>query len=134
MHRIVTRSAGLALGLAFAPVLALPALAATTAAPTSVSLKAAHSSVAPKHKDTLTGTLKSGGRALAGQTVVLEQRAAGSKGFAVVAQKATDAQGHVSLSVVPGTRKGQKEQYELVFRGTQAYKASHSSVITLTVS
>jgi hypothetical protein len=35
---------------------------------------------------------------------------------------------------VPGTGKGQKEQYELFFAGNKAYKASHSSVITVTVS
>ena len=48
--------------------------------------------------------------------------------------KTTDSKGHVALTVTPGTRKGPKEQYELVFAGTTAIKASHNSVITITVS
>jgi len=58
----------------------------------------------------------------------------GAKSFTLVAMKTTDSKGHVALTVTPGTRKGQKEQYELVFAGTTAIKASHSSVITITVS
>ena len=113
---------------------AAPALAATTAKPTALTVKAAKSSVAPKAKDTLVGTLKSGGTVLKGQTVKLEQRAAGAKSFKVVSSKKTDSKGHVSWSVTPGTKKGQKEQYELVFVATKSYKASHSSVITVSVS
>ena len=33
-----------------------------------------------------------------------------------------------------GTRRGQMEQYELVFAGTTTLKASHSSIITITVN
>ena len=110
-----------------------PAFAAN-ASPTSLTLKAAKSTVAPKAKDTLTGTLKAGTKVLAGQSVKLEKRAAGAKSFTLVTTKTTDAKGHVVLTVTPGTRKGQKVQYELVFAGTSTYKASHSSIITVTVA
>jgi 5-hydroxyisourate hydrolase-like protein (transthyretin family) len=111
-----------------------PALAATAPKPTSLTLKAAHSSVAPKTKDTLTATLKSGTKPVAGEPVKLEKRAAGAKSWTLVSSKTTNAKGQTSWSVVPGSKKGQKEQYELVFSGNKSYKASHSSVITVTVS
>lgn len=70
MRRIATRTTLLTAGLVAAGLTAGPALAATTAAkPTSLTLKAAKSTVAPTTKDTLTGTLKSGTKALAGETV-----------------------------------------------------------------
>ena len=134
MSRLATRSIALTTGLLVAGLTAGPAFAATTVKPTSLALKAAKSSVVPNQKDTLTGTLKSGTTVLAGQTVKLEKRAAGAKSFTVVTTKKTDAKGHIVLTVTPGTKKGQKEQYELVFAGTKTYKASHSSIITVTVS
>jgi len=111
-----------------------PALAATAAKPTSLTLKASHTSVAPKAKDTLTATLRSGRTAVANESVKLEKRAAGAKSWTLVSAKTTNAKGQTSWSVVPGTKKGQKEQYELVFSGNKSYKASHSSIITVTVS
>lgn len=135
MASIATRTLAVGVSLVAASVATAPAFAATPAArPTALTLKAAKSTVAPKQKDTLTGLLKSGTKALAGQSVKLEKRAAGARSFTVVATKTTDSKGHVVLTVTPGTRKGQKEQYELVFAGTKSYKASHSSIITITVS
>ena len=119
---------------ALAGLSAAPALAATAPKPTALTLKAAHSSVAPKHKDTLTSTLKSGKTAIKNETVKLERRATGAKSWTVVSSKTTDSKGQDTWSVVPGSKKGQKEQYEVVFSGTKSYKASHSSVITVTVS
>jgi len=43
-------------------------------------------------------------------------------------------QGKVILTIVPGTRKGQKEQYELLFAANATLKASHSSIISITVN
>lgn len=117
-----------------AGVAAGPAFAATVAKPTSLTLRAAHTTVAPKAKDTLTATLKAGTKAVSGESVKLERRAAGARSWSLVSSKATNAKGQTSWSVVAGTRKGQKEQYELVFSGTRTYRASHSSVITVTVS
>jgi hypothetical protein len=112
---------------------AAPALAAA-AQPTSLTLKAAKSSVTHNQKTTLTGTLKSGGTALAAQPVVLEKRAAGAKAWSAVSTKSTSSKGTVTYSVVPGTRKGQKEEFYLVFKGNAKYKASHSAIITVTVT
>jgi hypothetical protein len=112
-----------------------PALAAKPAArPTSLTLKAAKSTVKPNQKDTLTGTLKSGNTPLAGKDIKLMKRDASKRTWTYVSTKTTDAKGHVTLVVTPGTHKGKKEQYELVFAGDAKDKASHSSVITLTVS
>jgi len=133
MSRIAPASVALTTGLLVVGLCA-PAFAATTAKPTSLTLKAAKSTVAPKAKDTLTGTLKNGTHLLAGESVKLEERAAGAKRFTLVTTKQTDSKGHVAMTVVPGTRKGQKEQYELVFAGNAAYQGSHSSVITVTVA
>jgi hypothetical protein len=110
------------------------ALASTAAKPTSLTLKAAKTTVAPKAKDSLTGTLKSGSKTLGNEPVKLERRARGAKSFTMVSTKRTNGKGKVVYSVVPGTKKGQKEQYILVFPGNKAYKASHSSVITVSVN
>lgn len=134
MSRHTTRSLTFAAVAVSVGLFAAPAFAATAATPTSLALKAAKSTVAPNQKDTLTGTLKAGSKALAGESVKLEKRAAGAKSFTLVTTKKTDSKGHVTLVVTPGSKKGGKEQYELVFAGTKTYKASHSSVITVTVS
>jgi 5-hydroxyisourate hydrolase-like protein (transthyretin family) len=110
------------------------ALATTAPQPTSLTVKAAKSTVAPHAKDALTGTLKSGSKPLADEKVKLERRQAGAKSFTLVSTKTTNSKGQVAYTVVPGTKKGQKEQYELVFAGTTSYRASHSKVITIVVS
>jgi hypothetical protein len=57
MSRTTARSVALTAGVAVASMVAAPAFATTPAAkPTSLTLKAAKSTVAPKAKDTLTGT------------------------------------------------------------------------------
>lgn len=135
MNRTISRSAVVAATLAAAAASVAPAFAASPAAkPTSITLKPAHSATAPSQRDTLTATLKSGHTGLAGQTVLLEKRAAGSRTWTLVSTKTTDAKGQVVLNVTPGSRKGQKEQYEVVFKSTSSYKGSHSAVIILTVS
>jgi hypothetical protein len=133
MSRLATRPALVLASVLTASLTAGTALAATPA-PTSLTLKAAKSTVAHNTKTTLTGTLKSGTKAVAGQSVKLEKRAYGTKAFSVVSTKTTNAKGTVTYTVVPGTKKGQKTQYELVFAGNSKYKASHSQVITITVS
>lgn len=109
--------------------------AAPAVKPTSLTLHAAHATVAPKHKDSLTATLRSLGKPLAGEPVALESRAAGSRKFANPTPiGTTDSNGHVTVPVVPGNKKGHKEQYRVVFAGDATHKASHSSVITITVA
>ena len=125
-------------------VIAAPAMAAAQHAgktkpahnkATSVLLKAAKTSVAPKHKTALTATLKSGKHRLAGEELWLEKRDAGTHKFgSPVDIGATDSDGKVTLPVVPGNHKGHKEQYRVVFQGDSGWKASHSAVVTVTVS
>jgi hypothetical protein len=124
----VFAAAALAAGMSAAPALA------ASAQPTSLTLKAAKSSVVHNQKTTLTGTLKAGTKPLSAQPVILEKRAAGAKAWSVVSSKNTSSKGTVSYVVTPGTKKGQKEQYYLVFKGNAKYKASHSAVITITVT
>ncbi|MFN2540099.1 MAG: hypothetical protein ABR549_18365 [Mycobacteriales bacterium] len=111
-----------------------PAFAATTAHATTLTLKTQHTTVTPKEKDTLTGTLKSGSKVLANETVKLEDRAYGAKKFTVVASKQTNSKGQTTWTVVPGSKAGSKEQYVLVFSGTKTYKASRSGEVTVKVA
>ena len=136
MSRLTSRPVLVLAGVLAASLTAAPALAATST-PTSLTLKAAKSMVATNAKDTLTGTLKSGNAADAGESVRLVKRAAGTTKFSNTGiSKRTDVKGQVTLTVTPGTRKGQKEQFMLVFNGDAAkhLKGSHSAVITVTVS
>ncbi len=125
----------LAAGLMAAPAVAAPS-AKPTVKPTSITLKAAHATTAPKHKVSLTATLKSGKKRLAGETLYLEKRDASTHKFSdpVAITTPTDANGQTSVPVTPGNKKGHKEQYRVVFQGDSAYNASRSAVITITVS
>jgi hypothetical protein len=132
MPRPTTRSAVVLAGIVAASLGVAPAMAATAKA-TSLNLRAAHTTVAPKAKDTLTGTLKSGSSYVAGEKVTLERRAGTSGKFTVVKTVVTGKNGTASFTVVPGTKTGQKVQYELVHAADAKYKASHSQIITVTV-
>jgi hypothetical protein len=135
MSRIPARSLALATGVALAGLATAPAFATTTARPTSLTLRAQKSTVAPNTKDTLIGFLKTGKTPVKEQPVQLEKRAAGAKSFTLVGTQHTDQYGRLLLSVKPGKVKGQKEQYELVYQGEKGvYGASHSQIITVTVS
>jgi hypothetical protein len=136
MSRLTSRPAVVLAGVLAVGLTAGPALA-TTSTPTSLTLKAAKSTVAANTKDTLTGTLKSGATAQAGEVVRLIQRSAGATKYTRTnSYQRTDKNGQVTLTVTPGTKKGQKEQYVLIFDGNASkhLKASHSAVITVTVS
>ena len=102
---------------------------------TNILLKAAKSTVAPKHKTSLTATLKSAHHRLAGEELWIEERDASTHKFASpIGIGTTDSNGQVTVPVVPGNHKGHKEQYRVVFQGDTGYKASHSAVITVTVA
>lgn len=135
MSHVSSRVAAVGLGVVAAGLVASPAFAATPAAkPTSLTLHAAHASVAPKHKDTLTARLENGKVPVAGARVYLVERVIGGKwGAAVAIKPLTNAKGQVTITVVPGNHKGQKDQFMVVFKGNAKYKASHSHVITVTV-
>jgi len=112
------------------------AFAARPAAhPTTLTLHAAHATIAPKHKDGLTATLRSLGKPVAGAPVVLESRASDTRKFGNPTDiGTTDDHGQVIVPVTPGNKKGHKEQYRVVFAGDATHRASHSSVITITVA
>jgi len=104
-----------------------------TAKASTIAIKVAAGSVKPHAKDNITATLKSGTKVIAGATVKLEARAVGAKTWKIVSSRLTGAKGSAAFTVVPGIKKGQKEQYVIVFSGNSKYKASHSAIITVTV-
>lgn len=112
---------------------------ASTATPTSLTLKAAHTTVAPKHRDSFTATLKAGTHVLAGQTVTLYEKKPGAKTWTKLTSKQTNSKGQATYSVVPaGTKSGQKDEFEVKYAGgkigTKTYAASHSKIVTVTLS
>jgi hypothetical protein len=142
-----SRPVALAIGLvasgAVALAVAVPASASGTpgAKPTQLILKATRSTVAPKHKMSLTATLKSGHQRLANEQTCLQSRTKSSTGSwgpwgACMNLAPTDANGQVQVTgVVPRNGKGTKEQFEVLFGGVSGqYKASHSAIITVTTS
>lgn len=139
MSQFASRALAVGVGVLAAGLAASPAFAAGAHAakkPTSLTLKAAHAAVAPRHKDALTATLKDGKTRLAGDRLYLEHRAAGTRKWSTptAIKPMTNAHGQVTFPVVPGTHKGQKTEYEVLFKGTARFRPSHSSVITITVS
>ena len=98
MLGVAPRTVAVAAGVFAVSLAAAPAFATTTttAKPTSITVKAAHSIVAPKQKDTLTATLKSGTHLLAGDTVKLERRAFGTAKWSLVATKTTNKYGRAA--------------------------------------
>jgi hypothetical protein len=102
---------------------------------TELALKAGRSTVAPKHKLSLTATLKSANRRLASEELWLERRDAGTNKFGdPVDIGPTDANGQFTVPIAPGNHQGNKTQYRVVFQGDTGYRASHSSIITVTVA
>lgn len=138
-HIVIPVGVVLAAGLIAAPAASAAHSSSTPKArPTSITLKATHER-APKHsshKVALTATLKAGHQRLAGETLYLEKRDAGTHKFSdPVAIAPTDSNGQASVPVTPNAHgKGKKEQYRVVFQGdtgSPAYKASRSGVITV---
>jgi hypothetical protein len=116
-----------------------PALAATnTAKTTTLTIHAAKTKMKEHTRDTFTGTLRAGKADVVGEPVKLEQRAYGAKKWSVDASRTTNKKGAVTFTVTPPaptkTQKSHREQYELVFAGSSAYRASHSGVVTVTVT
>jgi hypothetical protein len=109
--------------------------------PTSVTLQASRTTVAPMHKVSLTATLRSGKAPLAGQQLCLESRTKSSTTStwgpwgACMALTPTDTTGKTAVTgVVPRNGKGTKEEFEVLFAGATGYNPSHSAIITVTTS
>jgi hypothetical protein len=98
--------------------------------PTSLSIRAGASSVAPGGSTTVSGVLLSEGTALAGRTVALLARPASGGDWAVVQSATTGDHGGVDFTVSPTS----KTQYELHFSTTARYLRSTSGVVTIDVA
>src|SRR5437764_14660489 len=98
----------------------------------SSSIRSAKVYVPAGTDDTLSGTLLAqGGSALAGRTVTLVSRPAGSSdAFTTVSSATTNDHGFASFTVTPAAAT----DYEIVFGGGDRYDGCHSGVVTVAVS
>jgi hypothetical protein len=97
-------------------------------AATTLAATESKTTITPGQSDLITGTLMSGTKAVANQFVYLDRLINGK--FVAVAGDRTGGAGHVFFTVKPS----KTASYELVFRGTTFYAASHSNVVIVTVS
>jgi hypothetical protein len=95
---------------------------------TSLSIRAAHSTIHPGAPDVLSGVLLSGRDPLAKEIVELFGRAPG-QAFSLDAVSVTGRLGSVSFTVKPAVTK----QFKLAFPGSSTFRPSHSGVVTITV-
>jgi hypothetical protein len=98
--------------------------------PTSLSIRAAASSVAPGTSTTISGVLLGNGAALAGRTVTLLSRPASGGDWAVAQSATTGDHGGVDFSVAPTSRT----QYALHYSTSARYLRSTSGVVTVDVA
>ena len=75
--------------------------------------------------DTISGVLKSHGKAISNRRVYLERRAAGTTTFTVLRHKRTGPHGGVAFRV----SRAIKGAYKLVFHKHPHYRASHSGIV-----
>lgn len=99
-------------------------------APTTLSITTAKAKIIVGQKDLITGTLLSGKTPLVKKVVELYRYGVKAKKWIRVEVDLTGKFGHVFYTVKPSVTTN----YELVFFGTAHLRASHSSVITVTVS
>ncbi|GAA3675568.1 hypothetical protein GCM10023081_12480 [Arthrobacter ginkgonis] len=114
--------------------LAAPAQAAP--AKTTLAVSASDYSVSPDASVTVTGTLKRGSKAVAGVSVKLQKRTAGSKGWSTIATAKTTSKGKVSAKV---SKLKKDTEIRAVYAGTSKnksaqYKSATSSTRKITVA
>jgi hypothetical protein len=80
------------------------------------------------HADALTGVLRSHRKAVAAETITLQDRAGAHRKWIVVGTGTTGAAGSVTFTIAPPAKK---TQFEMVFAGHSTYRKSHSNVISL---
>lgn len=146
--RTISRRTAIAVSAVAAAALATPAFAAPTATPTSLNLRANKSVVRVHHTVDFTATLSSKGKGVSGEStnMVVQERTAPTTGHRTTWQDQTmtvitDAgNGKYTFHAappLPSSKKSQKDQYRLVFKGDTAstphYAKSHSEIVTVTV-
>jgi len=147
----IHRRTAIAVSAVAAVALTAPAFAAANASPTSLNLRANHTTVKAHSKDTFTAKLTSSGKPVAGQTITLQERTAPTAGHKTTWNDVssptctptgcvTDVNGSVTFTVTPpikSTKNAQQDQYRAVYKGgtvtTTTYAKSHSQVVTVTV-
>lgn len=145
-----SRPAALAAATIAAAALTAPAFAsAPTSKPTSLNLRAIHGVVRVHHTDTFTATLSSAGKGVAGEAanLVVQERRAVTSGHTRAWQNVTPpvaitdlGSGRYSFKLTPWSppisKNTQRDQFRVKFLGDAAkhYNASHSQVITITVT
>ncbi len=142
--RIAKRPAILVAATVAAAALGSPAFAATSSKPhpTSLNARAGKAAVAPKHKDPVLLTLRSGKKGIAGEMANFLVRSRGdvsksskwgawSHVLAVPGVKS--GQYKIQVTMPASAKKGQKEQYQVKFSGdpVQKYAASRSEVFVV---
>jgi hypothetical protein len=100
---------------------------AATKAPTSLTLTEHAAVIKLGQTDLLTGTLKSGSKALSGKVVALDVAVKGKWVF--VDDHFTGPLGHVFFTVKPAVTTA----YKLFFTGTTSYRPSSSNAVTVKV-
>ncbi len=143
--RTFSRSAAVASAALAAVTVVTPAFATTPVnAPTSLNARAAKTTVAPRHKDTVNLTLRSHKVGVAGEAskfLVRSRRDTATAKWGAwkpVAATASMVAGHYKVSVTLPAKlgKGKMEQYQVKFAGDSVkhLNASRSQVITITAS
>ena len=99
-------------------------------APTTLTGSAASSTITAGQKDLITGTLLTGTKPVVGKIVNLYRFNTATNKWVRVEVDLIGKFGHVFYTVKPSVTTN----YELVFFGSAHLRASHSSVITVTVS
>jgi len=99
-------------------------------APTTLGIAVSANTITAGQKDLITGTLLTGTKPVAGKIVSLYRYDAAAKKWVRTQVDLTGKFGHVFYTVKPSATTS----YELVFFGTAHLRASHSDVVTITVT
>jgi len=104
--------------------------AATGQAGTSLSITASQSTIAAGQRDTISGTLLTGGNPAAHRVVELERYNDRLHTWRPIRVKLTSHAGAVTFTVRPAMTR----EYEIAYRGNSTLAAAHSGVVTITVT
>ena len=142
--RIAKRPAILVAASVAAVAIGSPAFAATSSSahPTSLTARASKAAVAPKHRDPVLLTLRSGKSGVAGEMTNFLVRSRrdvnksakwGAWSHVAAVPGAKSGQYEISVVMPASAKKGQKEQYQVKFAGdaVQKYASSRSEVFVV---